>query len=135
MDIRARAVIFAQYVGLRLKGEIATRGFTANQVAKAIDRSPSAFNRWINGKAELPLAVLGAACEHIGVEPGKIVQEAYDRLADEYGEPLPANVIAAENRFDQTRKSDQAYSDNGLPEFGFVAGNDESGDELTDPNA
>ena len=78
--------MFAQYVGLELKGRITSQGFRATEVAVATGRSPSAFNRWLNGKAELPLAVLCQACEVIDAEPSLIVGHAYDRMAVALGE-------------------------------------------------
>ncbi|MCT2042647.1 helix-turn-helix domain-containing protein [Pseudoclavibacter alba] len=86
MDIRKRGSTFAKYVGLQLKGEIITRGKTANEVAKATRHSPAAFNRWLNGKTELPLAVLCEVADYIGVDPQVIVDTAYNRLCVEFGE-------------------------------------------------
>lgn len=86
MDTRDRADLFTRYVGLELKGKITSRGFTALAVATTMGRSPAAFNRWLNGKAEIPLPVLCEASEVIGVEPTAIVSAAYDRLAYEHGE-------------------------------------------------
>ena len=86
MNIRKRAEVFALYVGLELKGKIASRGYTAKSVAEAIGRQPAAFNRWLNGKVELPLTVLCEACEYIDVDPTAVVEDAYSRLAVEQGE-------------------------------------------------
>jgi len=91
MNARQRAAIFSQYVGLELKGKITAQGFTAKAVAEAASRSPAAFNRWLNGRVELPLTVLCEACEIIGVEPGFIVDVAYGRLVSEYGGPETAD--------------------------------------------
>jgi len=85
MDNRQRAELFSTYVGLELKGKITARGYTAKAVALAAHRSPAAFNRWLNGRVELPLAVLCEACEVIGVEPQVIVDIAYSRIVVEYG--------------------------------------------------
>lgn len=86
MSTRQRAERFAQYVGLELKGAIIARGFTAKQVAEATNRSPAAFNRWINGKAELPMVALSESCEIIGMEPDAIVENAYARMVMDFGE-------------------------------------------------
>lgn len=86
MNIRERAETFSRYVGLELKGKIVSQQFTAKSVAEAIGRQPAAFNRWLNGKVEMPLTVLCEACEFIDVEPSKIVEDAYSRLAVEFGE-------------------------------------------------
>lgn len=86
MSTRHRAERFAQYVGLELKGAIIARGFTAKQVAESTGRSPAAFNRWINGKAELPIVALSESCEFIGIEPSVIVENAYARMIMEFGE-------------------------------------------------
>lgn len=86
MSTRHRAERFAQYVGLELKGAIVARGFTAKQVAESTGRSPAAFNRWINGKAELPIVALSESCEFIGIEPSAIVENAYARMIMEFGE-------------------------------------------------
>ena len=86
MDTRERAEAFAKYVGLELKGRIISQGFTAVRVAEASGRSPAAFNRWLNGKAEIPLVALCEACEIIGVEPKFIVETAYDRMVFSLGE-------------------------------------------------
>ncbi|WP_333810750.1 helix-turn-helix transcriptional regulator [Timonella senegalensis] len=86
MSTRHRAERFAQYVGLELKGAIISRGFTAKQVAETTGRSPAAFNRWINGKAELPIVALSESCEVIGIEPSFIVENAYARMIMEFGE-------------------------------------------------
>lgn len=96
MDIRERGSIFTRYIGLELKGAITARGFNAQQVASASDHSPAAFNRWLNGKAALPLSVLAEACEIIGIEPRDIVEVAYARLLKDHGPQsatAPANVI------------------------------------------
>jgi transcriptional regulator with XRE-family HTH domain len=85
MNARQRAAIFSHYVGLELKGKITAQGFTAKAVAEAASRSPAAFNRWLNGRVELPLTVLCEACEIIGVEPAFIVDVAYSRLVMEHG--------------------------------------------------
>jgi len=78
-------MLFSRYVGLELKGKITARGYTAKAVALAAQRSPAAFNRWLNGRVELPLAVLCEACEVIGVEPHAIVDAAYSRVVVEHG--------------------------------------------------
>lgn len=81
MSSRDRADDFARFVGLELKGRIVSRGFTAQHVARAGGRSPAAFSRWLNGKVEIPLAVLCESCEIIGVDPREVVDAAYRRLA------------------------------------------------------
>ena len=86
MNIRQRAETFSTYVGLELKGRITTQGFTAKHVATAIGRQPAAFNRWLNGKVELPMSVLCEACEFINIEPSRVIDDAYSRLAVEFGE-------------------------------------------------
>ncbi|WP_313278950.1 helix-turn-helix domain-containing protein [Timonella senegalensis] len=86
MSTRHRAERFAQYVGLELKGTIIARGFTAKQVSELTGRSPAAFNRWINGKAELPIVALSESCEVIGIEPNVIVENAYARMIMDFGE-------------------------------------------------
>ncbi|WP_223690068.1 helix-turn-helix domain-containing protein [Leifsonia poae] len=86
MNIRQRAEIFTRFVGLELKGKITAMGFTASAVAEAINRSPAAFNRWLNGKTEIPLSVVCEACEVIDIDPQVIVETAYSRLAVELGE-------------------------------------------------
>lgn len=91
-DARQRALTFSRYVGLELKGKITARGFTAKDVAMASGHSAAAFNRWLNGRVELPLTVLCEACEIIGIEPRFVVDVAYDRLIVEYrgpGEAVP----------------------------------------------
>lgn len=86
MSNRQRADLFAQYVGLELKGRIVSQGSNATAVANFIGRSPSAFNRWLNGKAEIPLAVLCQACEAIDIDPTLVVDYAYNRMAVVLGE-------------------------------------------------
>ena len=86
MNIRQRAETFSRYVGLELKGKIVSQQFTAKAVAEAIGRQPAAFNRWLNGKVEMPMTVLCEACEYIDIEPSKIVDDAYSRLAVDFGE-------------------------------------------------
>lgn len=86
MNIRQRAETFSRYVGLELKGKITSQQFTAKAVAEGIGRQPAAFNRWLNGKVEIPMTVLCEACEYIDIEPAKVVEDAYARLAVEYGE-------------------------------------------------
>ena len=86
MNTKERAESFARYVGLELKGKIVSQGFTALKVAETIGRSPAAFNRWLNGKSEIPLTVLCEACEVIDIEPRSIIESAYDRMAVALGE-------------------------------------------------
>lgn len=86
MDKRERAELFAKYVGLALKGRIITQGRTAKAVAEQMRRSPAAFNRWLNGKVELPISVFAEACEVIDVEPHTVIEDAYSRLCIEHGE-------------------------------------------------
>jgi transcriptional regulator with XRE-family HTH domain len=86
MNIRQRAETFSRYVGLELKGKITSQEFTAKAVAEGIGRQPAAFNRWLNGKVELPMTVLCEVCEYIDIEPAKVVEDAYARLAVEFGE-------------------------------------------------
>lgn len=86
MNKRERSETFSRYVGLALKGRIITQGRTAKAVAEEMRRSPAAFNRWLNGKVELPLSVFAEACEAIDVEPQSIIEDAYSRLCLEYGE-------------------------------------------------
>lgn len=80
MNTRQRAALFTRYAGLELKGKITARGFTAKDVAEAAHHSPAAFNRWLNGKVALPLAVLFEACEIIEIEPAVIVSAAHERV-------------------------------------------------------
>lgn len=86
MNIRERAETFSRYVGLELKGKIVSQQFTAKQVAEGIGRQPAAFNRWLNGKVEMPLTVFCEACEFINLDPAPIIDDAYSRMAVEYGE-------------------------------------------------
>lgn len=86
MNKRQRSETFARYVGLSLKGRIITQGFTAKAIAEKMGRSPAAFNRWLNGKVEIPLSVFAEACEVIGVEPQHVIEDAYSRLCLEQGE-------------------------------------------------
>lgn len=86
MDKRERSELFAKYVGLALKGRIITQGRNAKAVAEEMRRSPAAFNRWLNGKVELPLSVFAEACEVIDVEPQTVIEDAYGRLCLEFGE-------------------------------------------------
>lgn len=86
MNKRDRSELFARYVGLALKGRIVTQGMTAKAVATTMHRSPAAFNRWLNGKVEIPLSVFAEACEVIDVEPQQLIEDAYARLCVEQGE-------------------------------------------------
>lgn len=86
MNNRERAETFALYVGLELKGRIVARGFTAKGVAEGIGRGSANFNRWLNGKVELPLTVLAEACEYIDIDPHPVVEDAYSRMCVELGE-------------------------------------------------
>lgn len=86
MNTRARAEAFARYLGLELKGRIVSQGFTALKVAQTTGRSPAAFNRWLNGKVDIPVTVLCEASEVIGVEPQEIVDAAYSRMVITLGE-------------------------------------------------
>ena len=86
MSTRQRAELFTRYLGLELKGQITARGFTAKDVAEKTGRSVAAFNRWINGRAELPAVALCEACELIGIEPTRVVEDAYARMVMELGE-------------------------------------------------
>lgn len=86
MNTRARAEAFARYLGLELKGRIVGQGFTALKVAQSTNRSPAAFNRWLNGKVDIPVVVLCEAAEVIGVEPQDIVDAAYSRMVVTLGE-------------------------------------------------
>lgn len=99
MNNHQRAETFALYVALELKGKITSRGYTAKQVAHMVGRPAATMNRWLNGKLALPISVLGAASEAIGVDPDQIVEDAYSRLCVEFGEadgttyePEPTNV-------------------------------------------
>lgn len=115
MNKRERAETFARYVGLELKGKIITQGHTAKSVAEEMGRSPAAFNRWLNGKVELPLSVLGEACEVIDLDPQGIVEDAYSRLCVEFGErdgfkyPDEDNVVVG--RFGQNAEPENVIPD------------------------
>lgn len=95
MDTRKRAELFSRYVGLELKGAISSRQMTAKNVAVTIHRSPAAFNRWLNGKVEIPVSVVCEACEVIDVEPAYIVETAYNRMVHELGERDEASARPA----------------------------------------
>ncbi|MBG6083282.1 helix-turn-helix domain-containing protein [Zhihengliuella flava] len=86
MNTRERSEAFTRYVGLELKGRITAHGFTAKTVAESMGRSVAAFNRWLNGKVEIPLSVVCEACELIDIDPREIVERAYDRMAMTLGE-------------------------------------------------
>lgn len=86
MNTRERAELFTQYVGLELKGTITTHQWTAQRVAQTLGHSASALNGWLNGKRELPLSVLCSIAETIGAEPQEIVETAYNRMINQYGE-------------------------------------------------
>lgn len=83
MDMQQQGKLFTRLVGLELKGRIVARGFTAQDVATATNHSPAAFNRWLNGKVELPLRVLCEACAVINVTPSEITDAAFERLQTE----------------------------------------------------
>jgi transcriptional regulator with XRE-family HTH domain len=86
MSNRERAERFTHYVGMELKGRITAHEWTAQRLAAAMGRSPSALNGWLNGKRELPLSVLCEAAENLGVEPSSIVEVAYNRMVVALGE-------------------------------------------------
>ena len=86
MDMQKRAEEFTRLVDLELKGRIIAQGFTAQSVAEKMGRSVAAFNRWINGKAAIPMSVLCEASEVIDVDPQVIVETAYSRLCVAHGE-------------------------------------------------
>ncbi|MDR2257027.1 MAG: helix-turn-helix domain-containing protein [Arthrobacter sp.] len=97
MNNRQRADEFVRFIGLELKGAITAQGFTAKYVADELGRSASAFNKYLNGKQELPLAALCEAAEIIDLDPTVIVERAYDRLAvthgDRDGDTYGADVV------------------------------------------
>lgn len=98
MSTRERADAFVRFVGLELKGRITANGFTAAQVAQRMGRSPAAFNRWLNNKQDIPMAVLCEACEIIDSDPMPIIEEAYSRMAillgERDGHEYPADDVA-----------------------------------------
>lgn len=94
MNTKKRAQTFVRYVGLELKGAITARGFNANQVANTIERSEAAFNRWLNGKVDIPMSVLCEAAEVIDVDPQFIVDAAYNRMVGLLGERWDGKVDA-----------------------------------------
>lgn len=87
MDINDRADLFAEYVGLALKGKITQYGWTISGVAKELGHGPTAMTNWLNSKrGHLPLRILDKVCELIDIEPQDVVREAYERLVKEYGD-------------------------------------------------
>ncbi|AZS46637.1 MULTISPECIES: helix-turn-helix domain-containing protein [Microbacterium] len=92
-NTRERGELFGRYVGLELKGAIVSRSLTAKAVAERIGRADANLNRWLNGKTEIPIAVVCEVCEVLDLEPRTIVEHAYDRMIEELGErDAPANV-------------------------------------------
>lgn len=92
-NTRERGELFGRYVGLELKGAIVSRSLTAKAVAERIGRADANLNRWLNGKTEIPIAVVREVCEVLDLEPRTIVEHAYDRMIEELGErDAPANV-------------------------------------------
>ena len=99
MTTRQRGELFGRYVGLELKGAIVSRALTAKAVAEQIGRADANLNRWLNGKTEIPIAVLCEVCEVLDLEPRTIVEHAYDRMVEELGErDAPTNVTTMRRR-------------------------------------
>lgn len=99
MTTRQRGELFGRYVGLELKGAIVSRTLTAKAVAEQIGRADANLNRWLNGKTEIPIAVLCEVCEVLDLEPRTIVEHAYDRMVEELGErDAPTNVTPMRKR-------------------------------------
>lgn len=87
MDINDRANLFAEYVGLALKGKITQYGWTISGVAQEIGHDQAALSNWLNSKrGHLPLRILDKVCELIDIEPQDVVREAYERLVKECSE-------------------------------------------------
>ncbi|PDQ36028.1 MAG: hypothetical protein B5766_02485 [Candidatus Lumbricidophila eiseniae] len=113
MDTQMRARAFANFIGLELKGRITTRGYTALAVAIRLGHSPAAFNRWLNGKTEIPLSVYYSVCEVIGVDTIDVADKAARRVIEEHGKAeigssLPAPLLRAARR--DVRRSEDAPS-------------------------
>lgn len=106
MDTRKRGEAFSLYVGLELKGKITARGQTAKAVAERIGRAEANLNRWLNGKTEIPLAVVCEVCEAIGVEPRTIAEYAYDRVVEEFGELAEHSHTVIHGRFGRPEPED-----------------------------
>lgn len=99
MNTRERGELFGRYVGLELKGAIVSRTLTAKAVAEKIGRADANLNRWLNGKTEIPIAVVCEICEVLDLEPRVIVEHAYDRMVEELGErDAPTNVTPMRRR-------------------------------------
>ena len=99
--------MFAEYVGLALKGKITQYGWTISGVAQEIGHDQAALSNWLNSKrGHLPLRILDKVCELIDIEPQDVVREAYERLVKESGDddkPL--------TDFDSERPPFEVYGD------------------------
>jgi transcriptional regulator with XRE-family HTH domain len=122
MDIQKRAAEFGRLVGLELKGRIISQGFTANDVADETGHSRAAFNRWLNGKVEIPVHVMCEACEAIDWDPSNIVETAYDRMVGIYGEltGAPADEDTVEFALGEIEQLERGDADD-LPSYLLAA--------------
>jgi transcriptional regulator with XRE-family HTH domain len=74
--------LFSALLGAELKGAITARGLTANEVAEKVGIERATMNRYLNGKRVIPSSTFAMSAAAIGIEPGELVDRAYNRLKE-----------------------------------------------------
>jgi hypothetical protein len=69
-----------QAVLKQLAAEIAAHDYTAASLARALDRDPNTFRRWMRGEREMPLPVLAAILSHLDLDPAEFMTRARARV-------------------------------------------------------
>lgn len=124
MTIQERGERFSFLLAQELKGAIAARGFTTKYVAEQLGTYAPVLSNYFNGKRALPADTLNKACEVIGMDPGELVNRAYDRLLTDMGRYQQHTISAVKNPSDS-----QAIFD---PEELGLAAHKDTRDEDTD---
>lgn len=68
----------------QLAAQVRAKRITQAELAKAVGISREAVSAYFNGKRSIPLPVLLAACEQVGVELGTLVRMAEAQVGEQF---------------------------------------------------
>ena len=86
MDKRIRAEAYTQAILDQLNAEIGASDYTIKSLALALDHDYNTYRRWANGERPMPMVVLWASIDQLGIPQLVFAQRAQDRFESSAGD-------------------------------------------------
>lgn len=75
-----RAKKFSRFLGLELKGVIASHGFTQTEVASGLGRGQAALSKFLSARQPITADLAYEVCDYVGADLHEVVGRAEKRM-------------------------------------------------------